>query len=927
MVQNLEEVNKNLQEQPQNYINDIRPPEMRQNTWDLSNVWQVQPTNTQPAQPASELWKIDTWVSQIQPLNAPSSMKIEAPTYVDPKTWLAYDENKQLYKGNGKMEEVKAPVSSLFGYSTTPEEREKRNLQLAQGIIWKTQDFNKNRAFLEKTIRSYAPNVTDADIQNTIGDIENKFNTLKKNKLLTEKIWTAKATDLVNQTLTDEEINYLKTSDPNKYNEYIKAKDIKDYNDMLNWKKADLPIMDIPETPTLDLAKIRSEIYDTPDFKASKTALIDKKAKLDEIQDQIDSTMKEVENQFKGTWATRWEILRESNRRIEAATDIYKQAKREYDKALSTYTMFKDEADTKYDTRLKQYELNRQATQDKIDNFKLQYGIYKDQQALETAKKEREDKWDMLYAQQDFAREQATTAFEQKYGNIESKDPNMQKLAVDNAISDIMEQYKGWTFSRSKQQMVDDVLKLVKQGKTLWQALWDNITWQLQKNPNFTKWLKSNNTINKDDYIEYDIRDEDGNITWTWLYNKFDKTTIVLWQPSTIQTTWDLRWLASQFPWQAWAKNNNPAWITWNSNFDKWLWTAKLLKEAWINYSKWTARPSGEWWNYVTFDTIEDWLKAQQIMMTQTYWNSTVWQMLSKWVWTSEWPNYAKQVAWNAWVDINSKVKDLTPEQLNSLQLSKIQKESPWLYWLLTKKGWVWAEEKKSYLERMKFWWLTPSEYWKIQKIASKWWWLDEYNQALKKGMLTNLTPVQQKAYETLVDDIQGSSIYKDMKTFQNSLWVVKTSLQQDSWLGDIAAINALQRMIDPWVSVREWDVSLIQSSIPLTWKLDWNYWYWKAKSWDKLPAELRAQMKKLAEDIYRTNAENYNSSSAILNRNRASAIWIDKTLVPWLEFPLDWVNVSPDKKTYSSIADFFTNKFWWVIKKNDKVSSFLSEF
>ena len=30
----------------------------------------------------------------------------------------------------------------------------------------------------------------------------------------------------------------------------------------------------------------------------------------------------------------------------------------------------------------------------------------------------------------------------------------------------------------------------------------------------------------------------------------------------------DLRGLASQFPGQAWAKNNNPAGITWNANFD-----------------------------------------------------------------------------------------------------------------------------------------------------------------------------------------------------------------------------------------------------------------------------------------------------------------------------------------------------------------------
>lgn len=164
--------------------------------------------------------------------------------------------------------------------------------------------------------------------------------------------------------------------------------------------------------------------------------------------------------------------------------------------------------------------------------------------------------------------------------------------------------------------------------------------------------------------------------TWT--------TTPVMWW-----TTWDLRWLANQFPWQARAKNNNPAGITWNSNFDSGKWTAALLQAAGINYEKWTARPANEWWNYVSFPTIEDWLAAQRILMTQTYWNSTVQQMLGKWVWTGEALNYAKQVAWNAWVPLNVKVNQLNEQQLSALQMAKIQKESPWLAKLLWQQ-WEW---------------------------------------------------------------------------------------------------------------------------------------------------------------------------------------------------------------------------------------------
>lgn len=144
---------------------------------------------------------------------------------------------------------------------------------------------------------------------------------------------------------------------------------------------------------------------------------------------------------------------------------------------------------------------------------------------------------------------------------------------------------------------------------------------------------------------------------------------------------WDMRNLASQFPWQARAKNNNPAGITWNANFDNpkpWT-TAYALQQAGVSFEKGTPRPWNEGWNYVTFPTMEDWLAAQRIMMTQTYGNTTVWNMLAKRVWTGEWPRYAQQVAGMAGVDVNARVNQLSDQQLQTLQMAKIQKESPWL--------------------------------------------------------------------------------------------------------------------------------------------------------------------------------------------------------------------------------------------------------
>lgn len=152
---------------------------------------------------------------------------------------------------------------------------------------------------------------------------------------------------------------------------------------------------------------------------------------------------------------------------------------------------------------------------------------------------------------------------------------------------------------------------------------------------------------------------------------------------------WDIRGMANQFPNQAWAKNNNPAGITWNANFEKMTpWsTADKLRQAGIQFSKGTDRPASEWGNYVTFPTIEDGLAAQRIIMTETYGNNSVGQMLSSWVWTSEWANYAKQVAGNAGIDLNAKVNTLDDQQIAQLQMAKIAKESPGLAKLLQQSG------------------------------------------------------------------------------------------------------------------------------------------------------------------------------------------------------------------------------------------------
>lgn len=154
------------------------------------------------------------------------------------------------------------------------------------------------------------------------------------------------------------------------------------------------------------------------------------------------------------------------------------------------------------------------------------------------------------------------------------------------------------------------------------------------------------------------------------------------WIQSPSQFSWsqwttgglDLRDKAKNYPTEASLKNNNPAWITFNNTF------AQRLEKAWIKYSKWTDRPENEWGSYFSFPTVEEWLKAYNLLWdSPSYTNLTVWQALNRWG------------TWNLpWVDTTKKVSDLSESEKDQLKISQIKKESPWMYRELISAWYFW---------------------------------------------------------------------------------------------------------------------------------------------------------------------------------------------------------------------------------------------
>tara|TARA_R110000868_G_scaffold73521_3_gene213179 strand:- start:20257 stop:21651 length:1395 start_codon:yes stop_codon:yes gene_type:complete len=85
-------------------------------------------------------------------------------------------------------------------------------------------------------------------------------------------------------------------------------------------------------------------------------------------------------------------------------------------------------------------------------------------------------------------------------------------------------------------------------------------------------------------------------------------------------------------------------------------------------------------------------------------------------------------------------------------------------------------------------------------------------------------------------------------------------AIQQKNGAGDIAAINAFQRMVDPGVAVREGDIALIQQAIPRLQRFGLKVANWFVG--DQLSPEARSQLDKLAKDLYATRVKNANEKS-----------------------------------------------------------------
>lgn len=140
---------------------------------------------------------------------------------------------------------------------------------------------------------------------------------------------------------------------------------------------------------------------------------------------------------------------------------------------------------------------------------------------------------------------------------------------------------------------------------------------------------------------------------------------------------WDMTSLASKYPREAWAKNNNPSGITMPMSRS----LRSKLDAAWIRYEVGSKRPSNEWGNYVKFLTMDEWIRAKKIVLMK--WNMVIRERLAKRVWHKDMASNYKYADWilkAAWVDGSKRFSELTEREMDALMMKQIKQESSGLY-------------------------------------------------------------------------------------------------------------------------------------------------------------------------------------------------------------------------------------------------------
>lgn len=389
------------------------------------------------------------------------------------------------------------------------------------------------------------------------------------------------------------------------------------------------------------------------------------------------------------------------------------------------------------------------------------------------------------------------------------------------------------------------------------QQLINSQTWEVIKEYDLATWTA------KAPWVERIWTDNQ----WWAIYWTYNQTT---WKYEPISIAWanqdefwnidynTLDWstntdLINQYTWEASFKNNNPTWMTWGISSN----LKSLFDESWVNYTKWTERPTAEWWNYIKFASVQDWLDAYRIALTEA-WSNNVYNRLATWVWTQDTATndaYAKWLMDQAWIEKWATFDELSEQQLWTLMSAQLQKESPNFY-----------KELSNVPEPSKP--LTDKQFTQSNQVINSF-----------------KSDPQVKAFEEAY-----------------SQWLnLISSLADKTWPWDVAGIFQFMKTLDPQSVVRESEFEVAANSAWVINKL-WNT-FDRLKEWKVLTDTQAEAFWALAKQFIINKSSLYDTKYNDGIR-RLEKQWIDTSVFP----------SSTADEMRKILETWETNQTWWRI-------------
>ena len=489
-----------------------------------------------------------------------------------------------------------------------------------------------------------------SDTQKTV--LDNWYFWYDEWRTLSQQPVQSLAQGYLNKSITQRQLDSLKTYDSNKYQQVIDSASkwqlLSQYQQQLNPQTIN-PFQNIINAYTTQLQQLSTtpSIYDqyknrinSPELTSQRNKITDYETQINEIDDQLNNLRKDIERRYEWSGATTSAINAiysdEANELMVQKNNLSRQMQAE----ATNYNWQLQAVWQELELQQQDYQMQQQALSTQMQQLWMIQSLM----SFQTPQQKADIEWSNFIRQQEYAE-----------WNIYSNDPATRRRAVSNAVDNVLKEFSGIPMYRSREQMIQDIQNLVDNWTDLWTAITQNIRDPIMDKPEYKSRINQ-----KFPPQTVDIG---------WLPYKWDSSGNL--EPVSLWQTYAWSWMTGQ-----WLKNNNP-WNIKDTKFWNVIW-------VWKNNMAQFATPE-DW-----FDALVEKIKFNQTNKNSRYYGDTIAQYFTKYAPSGDGNNpqaYAQSVANALWVGINTKISQLDPVKF----AAQIAKHDSWYnystYWQF--RGWT----------------------------------------------------------------------------------------------------------------------------------------------------------------------------------------------------------------------------------------------